>query len=240
MFSALDFDRVFDMIRSEVVRVQGDTTDLLLPTAPDDVTSCTGAATTSATGLTFCYRTGSVPWDMNVYIVKEDLPQGFTMEVGLKNPADYAGGHVTDLARFTVNTPGSAVDREFLAQVAFDRELSNIEVEFKTPWKDVSGRMRYVNVASEKTAELKLTVNDDVAVHALASAQIADHDITTELKLILPWIDNITALGVIELNDGDGVTSLEVHVSQQGQVVLRLAGIISVICFLNTYFNLRI
>ena len=162
---------------------------------------------------------------MSVYVTKDDMPQGFVFETGLVLPQN--NDHVTTMARFLLNTPGSQTDRQILAEVGVHTTNYNVELQLKTPWKDVGARWRYVNKDYEKSAELLLKVDDETKVQLLASIRDVsvsqtNTELNTKLKVVLPWIDDITATGVIH-NSGRNV-SISAQVSRSNETIIALQG----------------
>ena len=160
-----------------------------------------------------------------MYVTKDDMPQGFVFETGLVLPQN--NDHVTTMARFLLNTPGSQTDRQILAEVGVHTTNYNVELQLKTPWKDVGARWRYVNKDYEKSAELLLKVDDETKVQLLASIRDVsvsqtNTELNTKLKVVLPWIDDITATGVIH-NSGRNV-SMSAQVSRSNETIITLQG----------------
>ena len=113
---------------------------------------CTGQGFSTATGLMACgelalprpFAFATSPWfpftgpaSAKLYLLKRDSFSKYQFEMKLVQEIGAGGAVVSDLARISLNTPGSRVNRELTAQVELHRVDRQLNANLVTPWKKI-------------------------------------------------------------------------------------------------------
>lgn len=75
------------------------------------------------------------------------------------------------MARLAFNTPGSRVDREFVADYRLDQAARTLSAHLRTPWKEAIVAGSVINTPALKNANILMTVDGKYKYSAIAEVR---------------------------------------------------------------------
>jgi hypothetical protein len=92
---------------------------------------------------------------------------------------------ITHVAKFAFDTPGSRVDRRFLAEYNIDRAAMSVNGNLRCPWKEASIEGHLTNTNAVKSASIEMTVDGTKKYSARAEVAV---DTKGEMMIYEPKI----------------------------------------------------
>lgn len=138
------------------------------------------------------------------YIDKIDTHRGFHVEAKYVQDKGRRDGKMmilADMAKISLDMPGSRADRELTAEVTVNHAEPGVKLTLRSPWKklDVAGAL--VNTDQLKKVDMKAIIDQHATYALTASAQIEARkygkQITPHLEVIIPNKRPITLDGTV-------------------------------------------
>jgi hypothetical protein len=204
--------------------------EMTMPEPAVEFKKCTPAATTRVVGMEMCVdatlpSTGSSylplppftgPMNFQAFIEKKDTHSSYKFTAELKKERSQVSGTTYNKRTFhvSVNTPGSQVDRQLLAEAIFDPAAMTASAQLMTPWKKFSWTSSLENQATNKKALAVMKIDETQEYSFDAQLGVEEKSTKTvytpTLSITVPNRPTMTMSGSFEMGTGKSIVAADI------------------------------
>jgi len=190
-------------------------------------TVCTGKTLEKTLGLQLCgqlsypratadsapYFPFTGPANFKVTLNKRDTHTSYDFEARLQTVKDRQADDsvaITNVARLAFNTPGSAIDRDFLVDFVLDRSKKSVTANFRCPWKKLALNGNFQNDPSQKGLTMSVMMDESMEFSLMSSMLIessaTERKYSPTLEVRIPGRKPMSVTGALTYNPSEMIT----------------------------------